>query len=868
MPTKFKLKNNLSVLLIESHKSPVISAQMWVRTGSADEKKGQEGLSHFIEHLVFKGTKKFDVGEIASRVETSGGELNAFTSFDQTVFYVTISKEFSNVALEVISEMMGHPSFVKEEIDNEREVVLEEIKRSNDSLGRQASRLLFETNFKEHPYGLPVLGRESVIKKSSRKKIKDYYESRYVPQNMQLVVAGDFDAKEMKKDIKKYFEDIEDYKLKKVKRIKEKPQKETRIKVKKTQFKESVFHFSWKIPGVLHEDIAALDVLALILGQGESSRLTQRLRVQKPVVNSVGCGTFTPKDYGLFDISVNFNFNNMDEILEVLHEELGMILADPPSQEEMEKAIRIFESDEVYSVETVDGIARKAGMLEDLTGDYKFFKKYLSRISALRASDIQRVARKYLKASNLTIVLATPGDEKEARKKIRKWKSSFEESLKTYKKRKIEPTKKIKLKKLNVSFGGKTEGKVEIIKDQLSNGARLIYRRDTQAPVVAVKSAFIGGLRIEQENEVGITELMSRTWCSGSRDYSEIEIQHKIETIAGSLSAFGGRNTAGLSIQCLSPFQKDASEIYSSVMEAPLFDEGILNRERHMIGEQVRARQDSPAFLCSLDFLKQIFTTHPYARDPLGSLEDLNKITSEDLKKHYDRMIYSTNGTIVLTGDVDVDLWKEKLESAIQSSKNASLKKSIPVPALDKNKYSYQESEKEQSHIIYGFQALSLDDPDRYVMQIIQSILAGQGGRLFIELRDKASLAYTVAPMRLEGLDGGYFGAYIGCSPEKGETAIKMMKAEFDKLCQEDISDKELDRAKRFLIGRHDIDLQRTSSINTSILFNEVYGIPGEEIYHFSDSIKSVSKEKVRELSQKVFGGNHVISAIGPKKPF
>src|SRR6185437_5049361 len=149
---KFQLKNGLNVLLVESHKSPVLSIQMWVKTGSADEKKGEEGISHFIEHLVFKGTEKFGVGEIAALVEGSGGELNAYTSFDQTVFYVTISKAFVETGLEVISEMMGFPEFDPAEIDNEREVVVEEIKRGNDSLGRRSSQLLFSANFKKHPY--------------------------------------------------------------------------------------------------------------------------------------------------------------------------------------------------------------------------------------------------------------------------------------------------------------------------------------------------------------------------------------------------------------------------------------------------------------------------------------------------------------------------------------------------------------------------------------------------------------------------------------------------------------------------------------------------------------------------------------------
>ncbi len=869
MPSKFKLKNNLSVLLIESHKSPVVSTQMWVRTGSADEKKGQEGISHFIEHLVFKGTDKFDVGEIASTVEMSGGELNAFTSFDQTVFYVTISKEFADVSLDVISQMMGHPKFDSDEIDNEREVVIEEIKRSNDSLHRQASRLLFETNFKEHPYGLPVIGYDRIIKKVPRKQIKNYYESRYVPSNMQLVIAGDFDAKEMKKKVKEYFGSMEDYKLKKIKRTKEPKQDKARIKVKKTNFAESVLHLSWKAPGVLHDDIPALDVLALIFGQGESSRLVQKLRVQKPIANSIGCGTFTPKDYGLLDISSSFNYENIDELLDGILSEMELFLAEPPTEEEMAKAIRIFESEEIYSVETVDGIARKAGMLEDLTGDYKFFKKYLDRVTKLTASEVLRVARKYFNPDKMSLVMVTPNDEKEARKKLRAWAKKFEKVHAKYKRKKITQTKKIKMNKLKVGFNSTQSEDVSLEKRTLDCGLPVVFRKTTDSPLVSVKTAFLGGMRIEDKDKLGITEVMARSWTGGTSQFSEKEIQNKIEKIAGSISAFGGRNTAGLTIQCLSPFQDEAIDLFSSILSEPQFSESILEREKHLISEQVRSRSDSPAYLCSLNFLKEIFNKHPYSRDPLGTPESLGSIQSDDVLNHYSKIVHPNNGTMVLTGDVDVEKWCDRLNEVFNSRKGQQkIETDFEVDPIKEKLTIYKESEKEQSHIIFGYQALNLKDPRRYAMQIIQSVLAGQGGRLFMELRDKASLAYSVSPMRLEGLETGYFGAYIGCSPDKGKTAIQMIETEFNKLKEEQLSVQELDRAKRFLIGRHDIDLQKNSSIASAILFNEIYGVSGEEIYEYADRIKSVEASDVLDLAQDVFSKNPVISAIGSQSPF
>jgi zinc protease len=170
--------------------------------------------------------------------------------------------------------------------------------------------------------------------------------------------------------------------------------------------------------------------------------------------------------------------------------------------------------------------------------------------------------------------------------------------------------------------------------------------------------------------------------------------------------------------------------------------------------------------------------------------------------------------------------------------------------------------------LVFGFPGLNLKDPERYTMQVMQAILAGQGGRLFVELRDKASLAYSVSPMRMEGLEGGYFGAYIGCSPEKAATAIRMMRDEFTKLVENLVHEGELARAQRYLIGKHDIELQKNSAITSSILFDYIYGIDFMETYKYAERIRAVDRESIRALARRVFSRNFVLSAVGPKSPW
>ena len=868
---RLKLKNGLSVLMIENHKSPVVSVQMWVKTGSADEIKGEEGISHFIEHLVFKGTKKYGVGEIASLVEASGGELNAYTSFDQTVFYVNISKEFGDVALDVIGEMVGYPQFDSQEIDNEREVVLEEIKRSNDSLGRQASRLLFSTVFKNHPYGIPVIGYDKIIKKVSRKTLVNYYQSRYVPRNMHLVVAGDFDTREMTKKCQTIFGAIESFPLRRVARKKEPKQTTNRINVKKAPFEEAQFHIAWPIPGAHHKDIAALDVLALILGQGDSSRLSSELRIKRPLTNSIGAGTFTPKDNGIFTISGSINPDNTQEVFEGIRGELEKLLKEAPVAEELRKAITNLESEEFYAMETIEGIARKAGSFENLMGDYAYFQKFLKQIYGLKPDDLLKVARKYLLPSNMNVVMLTPRGEKETKKFLNGWKTKYKKSYDLGKKSKSAKAQTFRVTKTKWTMGGagakETDGK--LIRHQLANGVNLIFRTSSETPVFSAKAAFRGGIRAELPNKEGTTELLSRVWTSGTAELTETEILRQIENIAGGLSAFGGKNSVGVSAQAISPFEEEAVELFSEILTAPSISQEAVEREKVVMLEVLKSREDSPAQLVSQMFSQSMFANHPYARDIYGTNDSVRSLTKSDVEKHLEKMASSSNLTLAITGQVDVDYWIQSLESTTaRLHRGQKMEDRFEHLGPQKTERHFKKTEREQTHIIIGYKGLTLSDPRRYTLQVIQSILAGQGGRLFLELRDKASLAYSVSPIRMEGIDTGYFGAYIGCSPAKGAKAIEMLQEEFRKLVESPVSADELDRAKRYLIGRHDIDLQRASSIGGSILFSEIYGIPCEEIFTYSDALKKVTSKDIEMLAKDIFAQNFVLCAAGSEQPW
>lgn len=864
--TKFQLKNKLNVLLIESKKSPVVSVQMWVKTGSADEKKSEEGISHFIEHLVFKGTEKFRVGEIANTVEASGGELNAYTSFDQTVFYVTISKSFSDVALNVISQMMGYPTFEPAEVDSEREVVCEEIKMGQDSPNRRSSQLLFSSVFKKHSYGIPVIGYEKNVRGWSTKKIVDFYKSRYVPANMFLVVSGDFETPEMKQKVNQFFSGFKNYPLRKVKRVKEPIQKKFRFKAQKYKIQDQHLHLAFRAPNVRHKDVPAMDVLAMILGQGDSSRLVKKLRLENAIANSVSAFSYNPQDEGMFAVSAHYQGDKFNDVVNECLKQIQLIKNVTPEWSEIRRARVAISSEQFYSVETVDGLANKAGSQEFYFKDQNAQKKYLNAINKVTPEDVVKVAKKYLKLEQLSACYLGDQDEKESEKQLASIKDLWKSIVDVKPEVRKTKSKKIAMPKL-VLKAPKGEATLQIEEIKRDSGVTVVFCPAKDTPTVSAKLVFKGGARFEQPDVMGLSELTARTWISSTNSKSEEHMMQEIEESAISLSSFSGKNTSGFSLDYLSVFEKKALDLALENILNCEFKEEIIHREKYMLEQAIKSKQDHPSSLCMRQFLKTLYGTHPLSYEATGTLESLARIKREHLVEHASKILDPKNLVISVIGDFNKKLWLEqieKLEKAIYKNSSKPL-----IHALDSyktNKTEFLASEKEQSHVIIGWRGLTINSTHKFVLEAIEAILAGQGGRLFYELRDKNSLAYSVSPMKMESLETGYVGGYIACSPEKVDKAIEMFQQEFRKLIDTPVGAEELDRAKRYLIGQHDIGLQRKSAICNLLAFDVIYGNDYNVSLNVAEEYKKITSEDIQKLAKELFTQPYAISIVGQKK--
>src|SRR2546426_3098723 len=406
---KWFLPNGLTIIVQEDHSAPVASVQAWCATGSIDEDQHLgAGLSHILEHMLFKGTKTRSTNEIAQKIQDVGGYINAYTSFDRTVFWIDVPKDGVSTALDILADAMVNSTLPPEEYQKEQEVIRREFAMGMDDPDRMAGLLLFATAYQRHPYRFPVIGEIEVYNQLTQEQVMQYYKTRYVPNNLTFIVAGDVDAEKVRQQLTELFKPYPEKSLKPVFIPAEPPQLGPR-EVQR-EFATELTHLSlaWHIPEVTNPDVPALDLLSTILGDGRSSRLYRRVREEAGLAFGISAFSYTPGDPGLFGIDATVDPKKREAA-----EQLALRIVDEVKQSgvtaaELTKAKKITPRHHLGALTTMRGQASDIGSNWLLTHDLNFSRHYLDAVQKVTLDDIKRVAATYLTENNLTVISLNP----------------------------------------------------------------------------------------------------------------------------------------------------------------------------------------------------------------------------------------------------------------------------------------------------------------------------------------------------------------------------------------------------------------------------------------------------------------------------
>jgi zinc protease len=828
------LENGLTLIVREDHSAPVVSAQAWCKAGSIDEGRWLgAGLSHMLEHMLFKGTTTRGAGRIDQEVQDAGGYMNAYTSFDRTVYYINVPNTGAEVALNILCDIMQHATLPEEELEKEKDVIFREMDMNQDDPARRASRRLFETAYTRSPYRYTIIGYPDIFREVRREDLVAYYREKYVPNNLFFVVVGDVRAGAIEEQIRGAFAPSKAKPLPPVVLPEEAKQAGQREIIEEAPIELGHFHIAWHIPDVRHPDVPALDVLATLLGSGHSSRLFQIVRDAKGLVHSVDAWTYNPGNPGLIGMSAVVDANRFQEARESMLGEIRRMKSELISPAELSKAVKQFVSGTLATRKTMQGQAQDLGSNWMAAGDLNFSERCLAAVKTVTPADLQRVARHYLTPENRTVYALMPS-------------GSVLKPIEAEEKIVDEPVRRV----------------------VLPQGLILLLKENHRLPFVQFRAVFRGGVLAETPENNGATLLLAKMLLKGTKRRSAEQIANDIESVGGSIDSYGGNNSFGMNIEVLSSDLELGLDLLAEVILNPSFPPGAFEREKQVQLAAIKAQKDHLLQSANQAMRGALFGARGYGLDVTGGERSVTALQVRDLEDFYQRQVLPNNCVLAIYGDINPEAIVQEIEERFAhwaSGAGLPPESMLPLP-LHELRHVMQTRDKKQAVLVAGFPGVTVHDPDRYALDLIQEALSDLGSRLFVRIRENLGLAYYVGAQNFVGLQPGYFAFYAGTAPENASMVEFELLKEAESLRVEGLTETELKRAKAKLLGQKKISRQDLGNLAMIAALDELYGLGFAHSECEDQFYEKVTVEDTRKVAEKYLNPSAcVVSVISPE---
>ena len=828
------LENGLTLILREDRSAPVVSVQAWCRAGSINEGAWLgAGLSHVLEHMLFKGTTNRGPGVIDKQVQDAGGYMNAYTSFDRTVYHIDVPNTGAKIALAILCDIMMNATIPAEELGKEMDVIRREMDMNVDDPRQKSARRLFEVAYTQSPYRFTVIGYPDIFNDLKRDDIFSYYREKYAPNNVFFVVVGDIDAKDVEEQIRAAYAQAKARPLPSAPLVNEPKQIAPREIIEEGTVELAHVHMSWHIPDVRHPDMPLLDVLATLLGNGRSARLYQQVREKKGLVNSVDAWTYTPGGAGLFGMSAMMEADKFEAARDAILAELEKMKRKPVSRDELTKAVKMFTAGTLSARKTMAGQAQDLGGSWLAANDLNFSKRYLDVVKRITPADLQRVARTYLTEENRTLYALLPTGKK--------------------------PKAKLEAERVQTNA---------IQKIELANGLRLLVKEDHRLPFVEIRIALRGGVLAETPANNGVTSLMAKMLLQGTKTRSAEEIASEMESMGGTIDSYGGNNSFGVNAEVMAEDFNAGLNIVADVLLHSTFPKDAFAREQEMQLSGIRAQRDQLLQSGGRLMRRALFGNQGYGLDVSGTEESVTQLTAAAAKKHYAGLFAPTNCVISIFGDVKTAEVKKAIQQKFGAWQNqALLPDLIATPKLAGTKRVADTRDKKQAVLLIGYPGTTIFSEDRYALELLQEALSDLGSRLFTRIREKLGLAYYVGAQNFLGLSPGYFAFYTGTEPEKVKLVEAEMLKEAAALRTGGLTAEELQRAKAKVVGQKKIARQDLGGYAMAVALDELYGLGYDRSDKDDAQYEAVTLADVKRVAKKYLAEEKfVISVVQPGK--
>ena len=823
------LPNGLTLILDPDPAAPVVSAQIWVASGSMheDERLGA-GVSHFLEHMVFKGTRDYDAETLADTVQAAGGHWNAYTSFDRTVYYIDGPAASLPVFLKTLTGLVFFPTLPESEFEKEKDVIRREIDMGLDDPDNVASRLLFSTVFALDPRRHPVIGHRHLFDAIQFQDLTNYHRTRYTSDRCFVVISGDIDPDEARKLTAELTADCLPGCGREPLVAIDPPQLGPRKARETFAVPTSRISLAWKAPALDHPDAPAFELLAGILGRGRASRLHRVLREEKELALEISAFSWTgPGREGLLAASADADPAKRDELIAAILSEVAAIAASP-LDDELAKAKRQIAASQFRSLTTASGRAADLASNWHEARDLDFTRRYLAAIAAVTAADIRRVAAT-LTDERLSLTILDPLDA---------------------------PPPALILRAARV--------REEIQVHTLANGLTLALIPDRRVPLVHFQAAVRGGLPSETPATNGLNQLLAATLSKGTATRSAAQIALTLESLGASISANTGNNALLIQAAGLAADMATIAGVFAEVILKPALPGDAVGREKASQLATLEESLQDPLHAGFRALRHAVFGGSGYGLDALGSPDTLTALGRLDLAAHHARHFHASNITLAIAGDFDpketLALIAEKFETL-----PAGDRWTAPASQITAGGEHTRHLPKKQAVLAIGFPGTTVSGADRYSLAMIQEYASDMAGPLFTRIREELGLAYQVGATQFLGYDTGLFTFYVATSPEQVELARSEILLEIGKIAAGGIPDDTFDRVRSTVLSGLAIQQQSPSAVARHVALDLLFGHPADEYRRLAAAYSALLPAQVREVAGRIFAVTPTIVTVLPE---
>ena len=815
--TAERLANGLTLILDPDPAAPVVSVQIWVATGSMHEDAHLgAGISHFLEHMVFKGTRDYDADTLADTVQAAGGHWNAYTSFDRTVYYIDGPSESLPVFLKTLTGLAFYPTLPESEFEKEKDVIRREIDMGLDDPDNVASRLLFSTVFTLDPRRHPVIGHRHLFDALHYQDLRGYHRDRYTPDRCHVVISGDFDADEAREAVKTLTAGVLPGGGRDPLVALDLPQLGPRRARETFSVPTSRISLAWKTPALDHPDAPAFDLLAGILGRGRASRLHRRLREEQELAIEISAFSWTgPGREGLLAASADAEPAKRDALIEAILAEVAAV-AGSELVEDLAKAKRQIAASQFRSLTTASGRAADLASNWHEARDLDFTRRYLAAIQAVTVDDIRRVAAT-LTDERLSLTILDP----------------------------LEAAQSVRVAK-----PARVREEIEV--HNLPGGLTLALIPDRRVPLVHLQAAIRGGLPSETAAANGLNQLLAATLSKGTLTRSAQEIAVTLESLGASIGANTGNNAILVQASGLAPDFAIIADVFAEVIVSPALPEEALGREKTSQLASLEEALEDPLH-CAFRVLRDaVFSGSGYGLDALGGVESLAALDRPALAAHHARHFNAANLTLAIAGDFEpaavLELIREKFAGLPVGDRWTA-----PASRLAPGSNLTRHLPKKQAVLAIGFPGSTISGVDRHALAMIQEYASDMAGPLFSRIREELGLAYQVGATQFLGYDAGLFTFYLATSPIQADFARSELLAEIAKITAHGIPTEAFERVRSTVLSGLAIQQQSPASVARHVALDLLFGHPADQHRRLPEAYKALTATAVAETAHRIF---------------